>query len=260
MIRGVIMLGNHCMTSWSKTQEMITKSSAEAELYAVVRGGTEGLGMLTLLKDMGQQANLQLHLDATAAKSTVERQGLSKVRHVDVNVLWLQETCARKLIPLNKIPGEDNCSDMMTKHLVSAKLDRNLSRMRIEIAKGRSDKAAELHSIDKPIAPEFAEIRKKFEKEQGGDRWLSRGNRGVLQIIHSTPRMAMFTPYKVSKGPTAGYEFPTIRFTKGITKSGRRFEFHDTWERPGNRHRLFDEEWIGTTVFTNASTSIYDAS
>ena len=68
----------------------MVKSSAEAELYAVVRGGTEGLGMLTLLLDFGKPSRMQLHLDASAAKGIVERRGLSKVRHVDVNVLWLQ--------------------------------------------------------------------------------------------------------------------------------------------------------------------------
>ena len=69
--------------------------------------------------------HMQLHLDASAAKIIVERQGLSKVRHVDVNVLSLQETFARKLIPLKKVAGQDNCSDMMTKNLTSAKLDKN---------------------------------------------------------------------------------------------------------------------------------------
>ena len=75
---------------------------------------------------------MQLHLDASAAKSIVERQGLSKVRHVDANVLWLQETCARKLIPLEKVAGEDNCSDVLPKNLTSAKLDENLTIMHIQ--------------------------------------------------------------------------------------------------------------------------------
>ena len=55
---------------------MVAESSADAELYAVVRGGTEGLGMVTLLADVGTIAKLQLHLDAAAAKGIVERQGL----------------------------------------------------------------------------------------------------------------------------------------------------------------------------------------
>ena len=32
---------------------MVAKSSGESELYGVVRGSTEGLGLTTLLEDMG---------------------------------------------------------------------------------------------------------------------------------------------------------------------------------------------------------------
>ena len=83
------MRGSHCLKSWSKTQSVIAQSSAEAELYGVVRAATEGLGMMALMKDMGMSVKLQLHLDAAAAKGIIERKGLSKVRHIDVNVLWL---------------------------------------------------------------------------------------------------------------------------------------------------------------------------
>ena len=116
--RGAIMLGRHCLKTWSKTQALIAKLSADAELHGVVRGATEVLGMSTLIEDLvGSELQIRLHLGATAAKGIIERRGLSKVRHVDVNVLWLQETCARKTIPMNKVPGEENCADLMTKHI-----------------------------------------------------------------------------------------------------------------------------------------------
>ena len=54
---GVAMIGSHCI-----------RSLAEAELYAVVRRGTEGLEMITLRANTGKLSRLQLHLDATAAK------------------------------------------------------------------------------------------------------------------------------------------------------------------------------------------------
>ena len=102
---GAIMRGGHCIKAWSKTQALIAKSSGEAELYAVVRGATEALGMATLAKDMGKKVEIQLHIDALAAKGMIERKGLSKVRHLDVNVLWLQEQCARKYCLLPRSPA-----------------------------------------------------------------------------------------------------------------------------------------------------------
>ena len=64
-----------------------------------------------------------------------------------------------KLIPLLKIPGGENCSDMMTKHPVAAKLDMSISRMIIVVVQGRSNKAAKLYSVDESVAPEFVRIR-----------------------------------------------------------------------------------------------------
>ena len=54
---GSISRGSHCITAWSKTQAVIAKSSAESELYGVVRGACEGLGTMTLCKDLGETVN-----------------------------------------------------------------------------------------------------------------------------------------------------------------------------------------------------------
>ena len=51
---GAIMVGQHCSKTWSKTQAIIAKLSAEAELYGVVRGATEFSGMSTLIKILGR--------------------------------------------------------------------------------------------------------------------------------------------------------------------------------------------------------------
>ena len=59
---GAIMKGGHCLKASSKTQAIVAKSSGEAELYAVVRGPTEALGMATLCKDLGQKMEIQLHI------------------------------------------------------------------------------------------------------------------------------------------------------------------------------------------------------
>ena len=59
---GAIVVGEHCLKNWSKTQAIIAKSSAEAELYGVVRGATESLDMSILMKDFGgSQFQIQLH-------------------------------------------------------------------------------------------------------------------------------------------------------------------------------------------------------
>ena len=81
---------------WSKTQSVIATSSANSDLYGVVKGACEGLGAATLLKYLGVAGvKARMHLDATAAKGIIEGRGLNKVRHIETDVLWLQEQEAR---------------------------------------------------------------------------------------------------------------------------------------------------------------------
>ena len=246
------MCGTHCLKYWSKTQALVAKSSGEAELYAVVRGATEALGMVTLGKDLGKKLETRMHIDALAAKGMIERKGLSKVRHLDVNVLWLQEQCARKILPVSKVPGEDNPADLMTKHLGAAKVLKNVVAMNMRFLGGRADKAAQLHQLDNGGdrgLKLWDYIGDRFNDKKGGDSWRARGEDGVWHRIHSKPRKSLFTPYKVARGPNKSEQLSVIRFTKGVTQSGREFEFHDNWHESSNAHRLLDEKWVGCTTF-----------
>ena len=49
------MFGSHCMMTWGQTQAIVATSSVEAELYGVVRGATEDLGVSTLFADFGKK-------------------------------------------------------------------------------------------------------------------------------------------------------------------------------------------------------------
>ena len=50
---GVLMLGEHCMKTWSTTQSSPALSSCEAEYYAVVDGAARALGMQTAARELG---------------------------------------------------------------------------------------------------------------------------------------------------------------------------------------------------------------
>ena len=55
--------------------------------------------------------------DSSAAMGISNRRGLGKVRHIELNQLWLQETVNSKEIEMRKMKGEDNVADALTKHL-----------------------------------------------------------------------------------------------------------------------------------------------
>ena len=99
-------------------------------------------------------------------------------------------------------------------------------------------------------------MRKTGHERRGGDNWISMGKGGILHKQHSTPRVSLFIPYKVAKGPGSRIPLSHFRFTCGVTESRKSFEFHDDWTLPEQRHRVMDEAWIGYSVFTERSASI----
>ena len=159
---GTIALGNHLIKSHSKTQAIIAKSSGESELYGVIRASTESLGISTLLEDCGVGGfNVRVGMDANAAIGIVQRRGLNKLRHVELDVLWVQEQQARRLLPFRKVPGPLNPSDLMTKHVDQAHIEQYLSILNLKYAEGRATIAQKLHAISERDKPdnEHAHVR-----------------------------------------------------------------------------------------------------
>ena len=79
------MLGRHCLKACSKTQSIIAESSGESELYGVIKGSSEGSGLVFLARDFEMEIATRMHVDATAAKGMVERRGISRVRQIEVD-------------------------------------------------------------------------------------------------------------------------------------------------------------------------------
>ena len=117
---GLVMRGSHLIKSWSRTQDSITLSSAEAELVALAKLAMEILGVRSMCEEWELSRKSEpssLYADASAALSIAKRQGAGKMRHINVKGLWLQEKALQAILKYNKIKGEDNPSDGLTKHV-----------------------------------------------------------------------------------------------------------------------------------------------
>ena len=126
---GCIMRGMHCLKAWCKRQTVIALSSAEAELYAALKGAMEGLGMKALKKDLGGDAELRLHLDSSAALSLVHKAGLGKAKHIELQHLWLQDAVKQARLAALKVHTDWNPGDLMTKNLSEEKILRMMRLM-----------------------------------------------------------------------------------------------------------------------------------
>ena len=113
----VIMQGRHSLKTGSSTQTTIALSSGEAELYAVVRGASEGLGLQALAEDLGVARSVRIWTDSAAAKGMISRTGAGRQRHLEVKYLWVQQACREERFAIRKVAGERNPADLLTKPL-----------------------------------------------------------------------------------------------------------------------------------------------
>ena len=72
---GVLMLGGHTMKA---------KSRAEAELYAAALEASEAKGVQSMMRDLGFAVKPVLNIDAKAKEHILHRQGIGKLKHIDV--------------------------------------------------------------------------------------------------------------------------------------------------------------------------------
>ena len=144
---GAIMWGKHFIKSWSKTQPIIALSSGEAELYGAVKAATEGIGIQSLLLDLGISVSGQVLADASAALGIIARRGLGKVRHLDTSFLWVQEVKLRRNVSFVKVKGAQNVADMMTKLVDCDTMKRHLQTLNVSMREGRAGSAPQLQYL-----------------------------------------------------------------------------------------------------------------
>ena len=136
---GCVMFRGVCLKVWSSTQRHIALSSGEAEYYAAVKGGTEGMFLQALCLDLGIKVEIRIFTDSSACKGVCNRDGLGKLRHLDLQYLWLQQAVRNGRLQIKKVAGSWNPADLLTKHLTFPEMVAQLERLGMHFAAGRSD-------------------------------------------------------------------------------------------------------------------------
>jgi hypothetical protein len=141
---GALMIGRHCVKSWSSTQKNVTLSSGEAELVAAVKTCTETIGVTQLAADWGVKLEGRIYVDSTAAIGVAHRKGNGKLRHVKVGLLWIQEKVDEDELRVEKILGTENPADLMTKNLGWKKIEQFMSALGQTFRDGRAERSLKL--------------------------------------------------------------------------------------------------------------------
>ncbi|CAE7944022.1 GIP [Symbiodinium sp. KB8] len=116
----------------SGRQAMITLSTAEAELLAVIDGAIAMKGIEALLNDMGVfMEEKKIASDSMAALSITSGSSSWRTRHLKIKAAWIQEQIAHKEFTTVHWPGERQPADLLTKALSSARLGYLLQWWRV---------------------------------------------------------------------------------------------------------------------------------
>ena len=228
---GAVMVGWHTIKTWSSTQATVALSSGESELYSLTKGASQALGFIALARDLGAYIHAVVHTDASATLGIVNRQGLGKLRHVNVQYLWLQEKVRDKSLSVVKVPGPENPADLMTKYLPAAEIEKHLEALAVERRDNRAENAPKLG----------------VNVLQASDVWASTDE--SIDRVHTRPRSQLFTPMRVDGSPPAK-ALTSTRITSGVyLDSGESFKITDEWRGRGDCHRDLGRIWRGSTRF-----------
>ena len=195
------MCGGHLIQHWSRTQQLVALSSAEAELNAAVKAGQEGIGIGNLLTEMGDTKFVQLYGDSSANHGIITRQGTGKVKHLSVRQLWLQERTSRGGMSHKKVPRLYNWSDILTHHFTKSEAEHHFPKLlhhKAGVATTAHDEVSGKRSVriqgctrletclEAPGRPQFVEGSRSRDGLHGG-----RGDQGSIgaPLEHHLPRV-----------------------------------------------------------------------
>ena len=105
------------MKAYTRKQKVIAKSSTEAELYAAALGASEAKGVQSMMYHLGFAVKPVLAIDAKATEHILHRQGIGKLKHLDVAYLWVQDEIRSQRLRARRVRSEECVAELGTKPL-----------------------------------------------------------------------------------------------------------------------------------------------
>ena len=116
-------------------------------MIGVITAAAIGIGMRSLLRDLGNDRTLRVWTDSTASVGICSRQGIGKIRHLDTRVLWVQQRIRNGDLELYWLPGKENPADIFTKaDIAGEKMVEIIEMLSCRFISGRPKSAPELRT------------------------------------------------------------------------------------------------------------------
>ena len=125
-------VGGNLVTWRSKKQNVVARSSAEAEYRGLALGICEALWLRFLLQDLGYSLKqpIQLYCDNKAACDIAHNPVQhDRTKHVEVDRFFIKEKLDEKIVELPKIRSEDQLADILTKGVSNRVFSKFLDKL-----------------------------------------------------------------------------------------------------------------------------------
>lgn len=125
-------VGGNLVTWRSKKQNVVARSSAEAEFRGMALGICEALWLRLLLVDLGYppRQSIQLYCDNKAACDIAHNPVQhDRTKHVEVDRFFIKEKLDEKIVELPQIRSEDQLADILTKAVSSRVFSKFLGKL-----------------------------------------------------------------------------------------------------------------------------------
>ena len=100
---GVLFVDGALLCSCTRRQSVIATSSGMAEFHAGCATAEEMLVARDVLMFFGSRVEASLHMDSAAARGICRREGVGKVKALEVRTLWSQRVIIAKTLTLKTV-------------------------------------------------------------------------------------------------------------------------------------------------------------
>ena len=120
---GTIFLDGQCIYSFSRNQKSVSLSSGEAEYYAGASAASDSILLQEAVKFLTQRnCKVHLHMDSSAARGIITRQGVGRVKRLQIRTLFLQDLHKQGTISVHPVGTKENTADIGTKPLSAKRI------------------------------------------------------------------------------------------------------------------------------------------
>ena len=117
---GHIFLNGNMVHGFVRKQGAVSLSSCEAELISCVSTSAEAIHLRHITRTLSSApCDILCRPDSSSARSLLQKRGVSKIRHLDCKLLWLQRAAQERQLSFGAISTYLNTSDIGTKALTA---------------------------------------------------------------------------------------------------------------------------------------------